>query len=287
MTHSKISRSGLVLISSLIFGLIPGLFSTNTKADMSDEDYQSALALAQKKVSRQKNAGLTAQSLNPQSLNARSASLIRNPFGRVYQVGDRWEVAAWSFQNTMARMTTDPSQLQIKGGQGGIFQYEVKNVQGSGTSQGQVQIQVTQLEAFGVKKTDARVKMLKFILDDQGTQARKIYQIEDRAGQSHDIPVSPDGIHSAITRLELFPLDIPDLATAERTTASFIPALPDGLQAIATQAGFHPNPATATSYEQDDFFGRGIQAIWEQGDPWPAYFKNSNGVSILIHKGAS
>jgi hypothetical protein len=238
---------------------------------MSDKDYQAALALVQKKVARQK-------SLNPQSLNARSEVGVRNPVSHAYQVGDRWEVAAWSFQNTMARMTTDPAHLQSKGGHGGIFLYEVKTPR---------LIQVTQLEEFGIKKLDPRVLSLKLTLDEQGVVSRKVYEMQDEAGKVHEIPVSPDGIHSSITRLELFALEVPELATAEQSSPTAIPTLPDGLQTIATQSGYHFDPTHSVSYDQDDFFGRGMQAIWQQGDPWPAYFKTSNGVSILIHKGAS
>ncbi len=80
------------------------VFPAFSHADMSDEEYQAALKVAQKKVARQK-------SLNSQSANALSSSLIRTLFGRYYQVGDNWDVAAWTFDNTTARMTSDPACL--------------------------------------------------------------------------------------------------------------------------------------------------------------------------------
>src|SRR5262245_29334692 len=76
-------------------------------ADMSEADYQTALSAVQKKVERTRSAGQTALSLNPQSTAALSSTSIRNLLGRTYQVGDRWQVAAWSAENAMARMTGD------------------------------------------------------------------------------------------------------------------------------------------------------------------------------------
>jgi hypothetical protein len=252
------------------------VFPAVSHADLSEADYQAALKVAEKKVARQK-------SLNSQSGNALSSSLIRTLFGRYYQVGDHWDVAAWSFDNTMARMTSDPEHLEVKGGRGGIFHYQV--VQVKPAPKPEVVIQVSQLEDFGMKKQDPKVQTLKLTMNDTMNQSQKTYVIADRNGSPKAIRVSPEGIHSSITSLELFPLDVPELLTAESTQASAVPALPLGLQAIASQAGYKPVAASSLWFEQDDFFGRPIQAMWQQGDPWPAYYKTTNGVSILIRKG--
>lgn len=250
---------------------------------MSDADYQAALKLAQKKVMRLKKWNTLTASLTDSSANALSSSLIRNLFGREYRVGDSWDVASWTFEKTMARMTTDPAHLEERGGRGGVFHYEVISVKT--TPEPEVIIQVTQLEQYGIKKADARVRSLHLLMNDRMLQSHKTYQIEDHAGRPHAISVSPDGVHSAITTLELFPLDVPELNTASGPTQQ-LPTLPDGLKSVAAQAGFHPDPAKSRSFDQDDFFGRQIQAIWQQGDPWPAYIKTSNGVSILIRVAA-
>lgn len=271
-------QSKTFLASYWVLGFLAATIPLLARADLSEEAYQAALKLADKKVQRQK-------SLNSQSGNALSSSLIRNLFGRYYQVGDHWDVAAWRLDNTMARMTADPSQLEVKGGQGGIFHYEVIEVKTS--PKPEVTIQVTQSEEFGVKKPDERVLNLKLYMNDLMTQSQKTYTINDRSGVAHKVKVSPEGIHSSITGLELFALDVPELLTAESMHASSIPELPNGLKAIATQAAYRPNIAKSLWFEQDDFFGRPIQAMWQQGDPWPAYLKTSNGVSILIRKGAS
>jgi hypothetical protein len=275
--QSKFPRTGLLAVLSASF-VFSGIFPAFSHADLSEDAYQAALKAADKKVQRQK-------SLNSQSANALSSSLIRNLFGRYYQVGDNWDVAAWSFDNTMARMTTDPAHLESKGGRGGVFHYQVIEVKNA--PKPEVVIQVTQREEFGLHKQDARVQALKLSMNDTMLQSQKTYVMTDRSGATRSIKVSPDGIHSAITGLELFPLDVPELLTAESTQASSVPELPEGLRGIASQAGYHPAPGKCLWFEQDDFFGRPIQAMWQSGDPWPAYLKTSSGVSILIRKGAS
>jgi hypothetical protein len=274
MLITKKLLTSLTVASAFVISLNSPL----SRADYSESDYQAALKIAQAKVARQK-------SLNSQSINALSSSLIRTLFGRYYQVGDQWDVAAWSFDNTMARMTNDPDHLESKGGRGGVFHYEVVQVKPG--PKPEVVIQVSQREQYGMKKPDARVQVLKLLMNDTMTQSQKTYMITERSGAVKAIRVSPDGIHSAITNLEMFPLDVPELITADSKQAASTPELPEGLRSVATQASFKPDLPHSLWFEQDDFFGRPIQAMWQQGDPWPAYYKTSNGVSILIHKGAS
>ena len=267
------------VFSALFCLAFSGVFALGggwARADMSDADYQAALRLAQKKVQR-------AQSLKLQSVHALSSGVIRNLYGQNYRVGDSWDVAAWSFANTMARMTIEPDHLQSKGGRGGLFHYEVTEVQAGATPS--VTLRVTQSEGYGLTKPDARVQSLELRMDDRMNQSAKTYRITDRSGQLRTLPVIPEGVHSTVTGLEMFALDVPELLTAERAQATAIPALPEGLQRVAEAAGYHPDPARSVSYEQDDFFGRGVQAVWQQGQPWPAYLKTSNGVSILIRAG--
>lgn len=240
----------------------------HANADMSDEAYQEALALAQKKASRSK-------SLNSQSAIALSA---RTQAQRPYRVGDHWEVAAWAASSPMARMTADPERLQSRAGRLGVFRYEVIEV-GAETA-----VRVTQLESYGLKKADPKVRSLVIHFDSRGMQGKKTYEIEGRSGQARTVAVSAEGIHSAITPIELFPLDLPEVATAEEvTTEATLPDLPEGLRKIADQAGFKWITGETTTYEQDDFFGRGVKASWRTGAPWPTFLKTSNGVAILLN----
>jgi hypothetical protein len=261
------------------------VFPAFSSADMSDADYQAALSLAEKKVARTQGHSAARASLNSQHVNALSSSLIRALFGRTYQVGDHWDVASWSAGNTMARMTNDPEKLQLQTGRTALFRYEVVSVKPA--PEPEVVLQVTQLENYGLKKVDARVKRLKLRFNDKMLTSRKTYEMIDSQGVARTLAVSPDAMHSAITPLELFPLDVPELTTAESSRPNALPTLPDALQSIADQTGYRLDLPKSSSFKQDDFFGREIQALWQQGEPWPSYLKTSNGVSILISKGAS
>ena len=238
----------------------------------SREAYISALKLADQKVKRLKEHA----SGDP---NAISSAVLRALFGRYYQVGDRWDVAALRFDHSVMRMTSDPEQLKTSGDVVALFHYEVIKVK-TGMSP-QVVIKVTQVESNGIPILDPKVTELTLTMNDQLVQSDKAYLFK---GASQPVKVSPDGIRSRITPLELFPLDVPDVVTAERQDAISLPELPGKLQSVAAQAGFKPDFAKSSWFEQDDFFGRPVQILWQQGDPWPAYLKTPNGIAILLHK---
>jgi len=77
---------------------------------------------------------------------------------------------------------------------------------------------------------------------------------------------------------------VPDVFTARSDEAIGTPELPKGLRQVASRSGFRIDPSTTKAFEQDDFFGRGVRILWKQGDPWPAYLKTPQGVSILLSK---
>jgi hypothetical protein len=243
-----------------------------------DAGYQAALKLAQKKVAKQKQ-------FNSQSGSALSTSLIRNLFGRMYQVGDSWDVASWSETNPMAMKSSDAESVAHRRGRTALFHYEVVSVQPAPNQQ--IVLRVTQVESQAVKKIDPRVTSLKLVFNDRMLQGRKTYEMVDSQGATRLIAVSPNDMHSAITPMEMFALDVPELVTADSRRAQAMPELPDALRALKSGSGLRFDASRALEFEQDDFFGRPVNAIWQQGDPWPAYLKTSNGISILISKGAS
>lgn len=262
------SLPGLVLALGLAFQGMP----QTSHAD--DSEYLANLKVAQAKVMRVKKARLAAASL--------SSPLVKSLFGRYYQVGDSWDVAAFEFMNPMARMTSDPEHLKMGIARSGIFHYEVVSVNTTGTPQ--VVMKVTQKSDLGLSPVDPHVQTLTLTMSDQMVQTRKSYQL---AGRAQPVAASPNGLHSAITPLELFPLDVPELLTATRQKASSLPPLPDEVQSIAKKASYQPDLSKSSWFEQDDFFGRPVQVLWQNGDPWPAYLKTENGLAILIRKGMS
>ena len=244
-------------------------------AAMPEKDYMEALKLAEQKVLREKAAQLAISS----SPGALSSTVIGSLYGHYYEKGDQWNVAAFLFDQTEARKISDPDYLKTKIKIGGIFHYEVDSVQTG--AKPQVVLKVTQLSAYGLKPVDPHVESLSLTMNDQISQSEKAYSIQ---GASEPVKVSPEGIHSAITLLELFPLDVPELLAAKRGTLPSLPQLPDAAGDFAKQVGFKPDLSQSAWYEQDDFFGRPVEILWHHGDPWPAYIKTANGIAILIRE---
>lgn len=255
----------LSLLSAFIF--------FEAKASMPEKDYRFSLQLAEKKVQKQNQLLNTSQAL--------SSTLIKSLFGRYYQIGDHWDVAAWQINSNMMRMTNDLSQTQKTVGYGGIFHYEVLNIKGGLNPE--VTLKVSQVEAYGYSIIDPKVSFLTLKMNDQLLQSEKAYSIQ---GNSSLVHVSADGFHSEITPLELLPLDVPEILTADRQSVTALPTLPPKIQKLAEQTKFKPNLSSSIWFEQDDFFGRPVQILWQKGDPWPSYLKTSGGIAILIHKGA-
>jgi hypothetical protein len=266
-------------VEFLLTSGIPGilgcfLFADSVHAAMSEQDYLKALKIADQAVARKKSTQANASSL--------SSSLIKSLFGRYYQVGDTWDVAAWQIHSSKMRMIGSPEGLKDQIGHGGIFHYEVLNVKTG--IQPQVTLQVTQLQSHGLPIVDSKVTRLLLTMNDQLVQSKKTYFLKSNPSQGVD--ASPEGIHSKITSLELFPLDVPEVAFSERQTISTLPTLPNLIQDFSNQIGFKPDLGKSFWFEQDDFFGRPVQILWQQGDPWPSYFKTPGGIAILIRKGA-
>ena len=248
------------------------VFAGSVQASMSQDEYFAALKIAEKKVQR-------TQAMRTASANALSSSLLRSLFGRYYQVGDQWDVAAWRFDNPMSRKIGEGDLLKTKAVQGGIFRYEVVQVKNGANPQ--VNLKVTQLTEQGMVPVDPRVERLSLTMNDKLMQSDKTYYFKGRA---EGVKVSADGLRSGVTTLELFPLDVPEVSTAEKETATAMPELPENVRSVAEKAGYKPDLGRSLWFEQDDFFGRPIQILWQQGDPWPAYFKTTGGVAILLRK---
>jgi hypothetical protein len=140
-------------------------------------------------------------------------------------------------------------------------------------------ISVRQTSDFGMTPVDPKVEELTLTMSDRFVQTEKVYQIK---GSDKPVKVSPDGLRSRITPLELFALDVPDIATAVHNTPSAMPELPGAVQTVATRAGYNPVLSQSTWLDQEDFFGRPVEILWQYGNPWPAYLKTSTGISILL-----
>jgi hypothetical protein len=264
------------IVSLLLFSGVSAVVAalpSSAPASTNEEEYLAALKIAHQKIERERAAHATRAS----SENALSSSLLVKLMGRYYRVGDRWDVAAWNFDNPAMRRTSDPTSLQSRPRRGGLFRYEVVEVKN--TTEPEVVIHVTQLSESGMKPVDPKVEKLILRMNDRMMQSLKAYQIQGHPGLTH---VSPTGVRSPVTPLELFPLDVPELFTAVQMTPEKMPELPREISEISSRLGVKMNLSQSLWFEQDDVFGRPIQALWERGNPWPSYFRTAHGVALLV-----
>lgn len=256
---------------------------------MSEDEYYRALRIADQHV-RKKQAMLDSSAAATDALGASSGlrrSSLASLQGRKFKKGDQWEVIALrSEQMRVAAMKSAPSEDGHSHGTNrpdiGVFRYTV-----TGVNDGLADIQVEQVQKFGIGIYDARVSSLAMKTDQQLMQHEKRYAFVSKRGEKKDIRVSPDGLRSGITGLELFPLDMPRLEMGDGKRLKKVPVLPEALQKVSSQAGFRIDASEGLWFEESDFFGRPIEIFWKTGDPWPTYMKTSYGVAILVKKGES
>lgn len=264
-SFNRFAQIFIILLSSL------SLISQLGHAAMPEKLYRSQLQFANEWATKKK----VESSDQSQAL---SSQLITRLFGRYYQVGDHWTVAAWQIEHGMMRMTSEANQTQSQVGRGGLFKYEVIQVKNG--SHPEVTIRVVPLEGLGFEKVDPKVQYLDLKMDDAWVQSEKTYTL---AGRSQPEKASPNGIHSQISTLELYPLDPPEVSFSNSNPARN-PSLPPVILKFAQASNWKLNLSRSFQFDQDDFFGRPIELIWEEGMPWPSYIKTNNGVALLLDR---
>ncbi|MCM2279334.1 MAG: hypothetical protein NDJ89_14760 [Oligoflexia bacterium] len=261
--------------------LVFALLASTASAAMPEQDYRRALSIAQKKVERTRSAPVqpAARASAPASSasEALSSAIVLERLGRLYRPGESWLVAATHLSPTAMRMTDDPRTLDPGKGLSGVFRYEVLEVKTAPAVE--ITVRITQLAAYGLAPVDPRIASLELTFSGATQQTRKAYRA---VGRAEPIEVAPEALRAHTSILEFFPLDVPEIATAEAQRRDSFPSLPETLAGIRASAGAPPSPGPGIWYEQDDFFGRPIQALWRKGDPWPAYLKTPGGVAILL-----
>lgn len=232
--------------------------------------YERALEIADRHVARRK--ALKAAENGVPLPRDMLRSFAREVPGRSYSKGDRWRVVAFQVLPDGAR--TRVSALENPGARSALFEYRVTNVMEEGAT-----LVVRQVAAADMPLVDPRVKEIELRLDGKQRQTAKIYHFW---GGAESIPVAPEGTRSKVSLLELYPLDAFDTYSAERSAADRIPALPEDWQSLAERLGYRPQLSASGWYEQDDFFGRPLQALWKNGAPWPTFLRTPQGVALLI-----
>ena len=255
-------RLSLVVSTILVFS------STSVHAYENYSDYLAALKIADRYVQKKKTAATS-------RMGALSTSAVTELFGRYYQVGDSWDIAAVRVDPNMA-----PGADGDKIGAPAVFHYHVTRVT-TGLSP-EIEIHVTQVEQFAAKIIDPKVKEIVLILNDKLKEHSKKYVMN---GSDQQVVGSVDGMGGNFSGLEFFPLDILDLTTADKSQPTVQPEVPASLAKITAQTGTKIDLSQSHVFDQEDFFGRSVQALWQMGDPWPAFMKTPHGIAVLIKKG--
>jgi hypothetical protein len=272
-SHSRSKTLAFLALSSACVSFNAWV-SASTGLASDDADYVESLKIVQAKIERER----TIEKSN--ASGALSSTLLFRLMGRYYEVGDQWDVAAFlvDHPNHAPNAGHGRGASRSEGvRKGGVFRYRVAEINRS--PQPSVVIEVRQLSAHGLKPVDSKVEKLTLKMNDQMLQSEKAYSL---AGRVAPVRVAPSGVRSQLTELELFPLDVPELLTAIAEKPTRLPKLPAAAERVLSQAGASLALREATWFEQDDFFGRPIQALWERGKPWPSYFRTSTGIAVLL-----
>ena len=255
-------------VTTALLGSTLTFFGTSAYAYENYTDYLAALKVADRYVQKKKQASVN-------RMGALSTSPVSELFGRYYQEGDSWDVAAVRIDPNMA-----PGADGDKISPPAIFHYQVTRVS-TGWSSG-IEIHVTQIEQFGAKVVDAKVKEIVLLLNGKFQEQSKKYIMN---GTNQPVVGSVDGMGGNFSGLEFFPLDIFDIATADKSQPTVLPEIPLPLSKISAQTAFKIDASRSRLFDQEDFFGRSVQAIWQAGDPWPAFIRTPHGIAVLIKKG--
>src|SRR6185437_9372788 len=129
----------------------------------------------------------------------------------------------------------------------------------------QVTVRITQKSEDGTAVPDPKVAWLDLTMTNQFDQDRKVYHFANQ----NNYWASPNGVHTSVSPLELYPLDVPDIYTADRSTPTALPDLPPEIVEDAKKAGYAADLSQSSWFHQEDMFGRSIQILWQKGDLWP------------------
>jgi hypothetical protein len=242
------------------FILLSAVFSINAFSDYTESQYREALRIADQHVKK--------THLMTQSSSALSIPLIQKIKGDFYRVGESWDVEVFQFlQNPNTPLGNTERKGRIA-----RFHYEVVGV--TPGEKPKVDLRVTQVAPL----LDAKVKALEIEAEVGGQEIEQVKKYYLLQNSSQIVLVSPEGLRSPITPIELFPVDFPNVSTLDEAPFKGELTLPKPLKA-------HFDPAQSLHFDGDDFLGKPLDVVWQHGDPWPAYMRTSLGVSVLLRNG--
>ena len=238
----------------------------------SEKRYLSSLQYASQKVLLKKQ-----KTSSPLAL---SASMLAAHLGRPYQIDESWLVLSFIDESVMMRGVALSPGAASAPFRGGLFEYRVKEIRTG--FQPEISLSIQQVSHPNFPTIDSRVKQLLIVLDEQLSQKKKFYAMSTHP---HLISVPVEGVGDFLSPISFYPLDLPQIMTAQPSTQPQEPHFPQSLQRLIHPYSWQVNLGRAIEYEQEDFFGRPIDILWERGKPWPSYIKTPRGISILVESG--
>jgi hypothetical protein len=195
--------------------------------------------------------------------------------GKRYNVGDQWDVISFQNFNTEIAKGDGIRNGEVRGRAAG-FHYQV-------TSVNPLTIEITQAPILGLKIVDSDVTSITLSYDQRYKEVSKTYHLANH--QSATFPAGE--MRNRLIPLDSFPLEVPSISDSApvAATANVLPKLPGQLAQLAQQASYAPDFASSKWIDDDDFFGRGVQVLWQKNSPWPSYFSTPLGTSILVRGG--
>lgn len=235
------------------------------------EEYLRLLSIAQKHVEARK--------LDEAGRGPDGASRLRNAVAparfqpRFFLKGESWTVAV-SPVDASAMMSLPGGPVR-RARQAQLFECRVADVESAGLAQ----VDVRQILGEGESPADARVELVRLVLDRAFTVVRK--EVRFRDGTPTRISTRGEG-GTLAKGFEAFPAELPPVneTAGSPVEAAALPALPAELAAYA--ARFRINPARAVEFRYQDLYARDVRVVWQQGDPWPSYVETPSGISVLL-----
>jgi hypothetical protein len=262
-----ISMKNALLIFVILF--VWGFVSKAVQADPSQESIRTAMDAVETHIEKQK-AKHEIRSTHSLSHEASRLGLAVPPAVSTYAAGDQWNIVGFQELPLNSPGATSPA------GRSAAFHFEVTSVDAQN-----IRIRVTPIEAYGLKNIDPRVQYADFTYSKDLKLTSKVYKLH---GYADPIPVSPDNFKVGVSVMEGFPLELPPITDAEKDDAFQAPQFSQTFQTAATQAGYTSVSVMEPCWTTWDFFGRGIQSIWPNGQPFPSLMKTTQGYAVLARQ---
>ena len=280
--------------SPRILAMALALFSVNSYAQ-SDGEYYLRLTMMQKFARAQKVHALLALDANDPASALSRLGLLRH----VFAVGQHWTVQVTPKVDSRGRPPISSAEpLPAAEPERVLYDFKVLSVVPGSNARVEVRERAATSEALS-----SRVDHIVLTLNEQFVvRAKEIHHVNRPAHSSvrqgatapvdRTSTIERQGATAPVDRtttiefggeanvalgFEAYPIDLPDLGSAENEPLRDIP------KAVAKHLPVAPEHIL--DFHFNDLFARPVRALWAEGDVWPLYYENTAFTAILISRG--